>query len=51
MKKLRELCAAHWNPIGVPMELEMGAKTLLERFPIILRHSLQRRSSWYTLRV
>ncbi len=24
---------------------------LLERFPIILRHSLQRRSSWYTLRV
>jgi NAD(P)-dependent dehydrogenase (short-subunit alcohol dehydrogenase family) len=23
----------------------------LERFPIILRHSLQRRSSWYTLRV
>ena len=24
---------------------------VLERFPIILRHSLQRRSSWYTLRV
>lgn len=31
MKKLRELCAAHWNPIGVPMELEVGAKTLLDR--------------------
>jgi hypothetical protein len=32
---------------------EKEAKRLfpLERFPIILRHSLQRRSSWYTLRV
>jgi len=30
------------------MDAELAA---LERFPIILRHSPQRRSSWYTLRV
>ena len=28
IKELRKLCAAHWNPIGFPMELEVGPEGL-----------------------
>jgi hypothetical protein len=49
-----------FNPCGPNFATQIGIQiqgclnsstTTLERFPIILRHSLQRRSSWYTLRV